>query len=344
MALLITDEDVPQLLSMRNAIDVAESAIREFQDGHAENLPRHHFYAQGQAGTFFMRDFQGALPSLNVAGIRITTDMLGPKQPRSEARPFGAFLLFDLSTASLLAVIHDHELQRLRVGAETGVAARHLARKDAKTVGLLGSGFQAETQLLAVCSEREVERVEVYSPNPGHRSSFAQKMEKKLGISVMAVESAERAVKDKQLILASTNSTEPILNGSWISEGAHITSIVNSDQRFRRRELDDETFARADIVVVGYLEQTQRDHAADIFEAIEAGALDWARVCELGDVISGKRPGRRNSDQITIFKNSGLAVEFVALASEAYQIARSQGRGEEIPSHYFSALRSPRAK
>lgn len=160
----------------------------------------------------------------------------------------------------------------------------------------------------------------------------------------MAVESAERAVKEKQLILASTNSTEPILNGSWISEGAHITSIVNSDQRFRRRELDDETFARADIVVVGYLEQTQRDHAADIFEAIEAGALDWARVCELGDVISGKRPGREKSDQITIFKNNGLAVEFVALASEAYQIARSQGRGEEIPSHYFSALRSPRAK
>src|SRR5205807_8045963 len=91
MALLITDEDVPQLLSMRNAIDVAESAIKEFQDGHAENLPRHHFYAQGQAGTFFMRDFQGALPRLNVAGIRIPTDMLGPKQPRPEARPFGAF-------------------------------------------------------------------------------------------------------------------------------------------------------------------------------------------------------------------------------------------------------------
>ena len=142
MALLITDDDLPQLLSMRNAIDVAESAIREFQDGHAENLPRHHFYAQGQAGTFFMRDFQDALPKLNVAGIRITTDMLGPKQPRSEARPFGAFLLFDLSTASLLAVIHDHELQRLRVGAETGVAARHLARKDAKIVGLLGWDFR----------------------------------------------------------------------------------------------------------------------------------------------------------------------------------------------------------
>src|SRR5438093_13702329 len=101
MALLITDEDVPQLLSMRDAIDVAESAMREFQDGHAENLPRHHFYAQGQAGTFFMRDFQGALPRLNVAGIRITTDMLVPKQPRAEAWHFRAFRRFCLSTATL---------------------------------------------------------------------------------------------------------------------------------------------------------------------------------------------------------------------------------------------------
>src|SRR5207244_11700543 len=105
MALLITDEDVPQLLSMRDAIDVAESAMREFHVGHAENLPRHHFYAQGQAGTFFMRDFQGALPRLNVAGIRISPDMLGPKRPRPEPRPFGAVFFFAFFLTSLLVVI-----------------------------------------------------------------------------------------------------------------------------------------------------------------------------------------------------------------------------------------------
>src|SRR5947208_16361940 len=101
MALLITDDDLPQLLSMRNAIDVAESAIREFQDGHAENLPRHHFYAQGQAGTFFMRDFQGALPKLNMAGILIPTEMLNPIQPPPRPRPFRALILFYFCTASL---------------------------------------------------------------------------------------------------------------------------------------------------------------------------------------------------------------------------------------------------
>src|SRR5207253_10494219 len=127
MALLITDDDLPQLLSMRNAIDVAESAIREFQDGHAENLPRHHFYAQGQAGTFFMRDFQGALPKLNVAGIRITTATLGPQQPRPAAPPFGPFLLFHFSPASFVAVLPHHALQPPRVRAQPGLSPRPLS-------------------------------------------------------------------------------------------------------------------------------------------------------------------------------------------------------------------------
>src|SRR2546426_2775429 len=118
MALLITDEDVPQLLSMRDAIDVAESAMREFHVGHAENLPRHHFYAQGQAGTFFMRDFQGTLPRLNVAGITITTEIVGPQQPPPPAKPFGAFFFFFFFTGSPLALLHKHETNtpRLRAG------------------------------------------------------------------------------------------------------------------------------------------------------------------------------------------------------------------------------------
>jgi ornithine cyclodeaminase/alanine dehydrogenase-like protein (mu-crystallin family) len=142
MALLLTDDDVRRLLSMRDAIEAAELAVRELHQKRADNLPRHHFYSQSEGATFFMRHFQGALPKLGVAGLRVTTDLLGPKVYRPDLRPFGAFLLFDLRTAALLAVVHDHELQRMRVGAETGVAARQLARTNAKRVGLLGSGFQ----------------------------------------------------------------------------------------------------------------------------------------------------------------------------------------------------------
>jgi ornithine cyclodeaminase/alanine dehydrogenase-like protein (mu-crystallin family) len=341
MSILLTDNDVRELLTLGEAIDAAERALTEFQRGKAENLPRHHFYAKSAAGTFFMRNFHGAVPALGVAGLRLTTDMLGAKLHRPDLRPFGAFLLFDINSAALLAVIHDHELQRIRVGAETGVAMRHLARPDAATAGLLGAGFQAENQLAAACAVRAIKSVAVYSPTAERRVQFADRMARRLSIEVTAVGSAREAVADKDIVLAATNASTPVVDGAWLAPGTHITSIVNSDQRFPRRELDNETFARAGLVVIGYVEQTKQDHAADIFEAIQAGVLDWQRICQLGEILTGARAGRTGPYDITIFKNNGLAVEFVSLAAKVYELARGHGRGEEIPQHYFSRLRSP---
>lgn len=339
MALLITDGDVRALLSMPDAIDVADLALRELQQGRATNRPRQQFYADNRDALFMMRNFQGALPKLGVTGLRITTDVIGTSFHKPELRSFGSFMLFDLNTAGLLAIFHDHELQRMRVGAETGVAARYLARRDAKTIGLLGSGYQAETQLAAICAVRSIATVRVYSPTAANRNSFAEAQSEKLGVTITAVGSAQQAVENADLVLASTNASSPVLNGDWLKEGCHVTSIVNSDQRVPRRELDNRTFSRAALVGLGSVEQSKQDQAADIFEAIEAGALTWQRVCEIGDVIVGKRDGRMNDKQITIYKNNGLAIEFVALAAKVYQLAHERGIGEQIPGHYFSGRR-----
>jgi len=339
MALLITDHDVHELLSMVDAIDAAELALRELHQGKATNRPRQQFYADNHAALFMMRQFQGAIPELGVMGLRITTDVIGTTVHKPELRSFGSFMLFDLNTAGLLAIFHDHELQRMRVGAETGVAARYLSRGDGKTVGLLGSGYQAETQLAAVCAVRAIERVRVYSPTEANRNAFASIQSRKLGIIVTAVDSAQQAVDDADLVLASTNASSPVLDGDWLKEGSHVTSIVNSDQRIPRRELDNRTFARAAVVGLGSVEQSKQDQAADIFEAIEAGALSWERVCEIGDVIVGKHRGRMDDKQISVYKNNGLAIEFVALASKVYQLAKDRGLGEKIPAGYFSGRR-----
>jgi alanine dehydrogenase len=341
MPLLLTDENVRELLTMRDAIDCAEIALKEFQLASAVNLPRHHFYADSATGTFFMRNFQGAVPKLKVAGIRLTTDLLGATLHRPDLRPFGVFMLFDITSAALLAVIHDHELQRIRVGAETGLAMAHLALPGAATVGVLGAGFQAETQLAAACALRRIESVDVYSPTEERRTAFADRMGQRFSIPVKPVATAREAVVDKDIVLASTNASSPVLDGAWLKPGTHVTSIVNSDQRFPRRELDNETFARAGLVAIGYLEQTRRDHAADIYEAIESGALNWERVCQLGEILVGARAGRTAPEEITVFKNNGLAVEFVVLAAKVYELARDRGCGEQIPEHYFSGLRSP---
>jgi ornithine cyclodeaminase/alanine dehydrogenase-like protein (mu-crystallin family) len=206
----------------------------------------------------------------------------------------------------------------------------------------LGAGFQAETQLAAACAVRPIQSASVYSPTAERRSAFAARMSERLSIDVTAVGSAQEAVAGKAVVLAATNASSPVLNGSWLSPGAHVTSIVNSDRRFPRRELDDATFARASLVAIGYLEQTERDHAADIFEAIEAGSLDRGRICQLGEILVGSRAGRITPEEITVFKNNGLAVEFVALAAKAYDLARARGRGEEIPERYFSQRRRER--
>jgi ornithine cyclodeaminase/alanine dehydrogenase-like protein (mu-crystallin family) len=339
MPILLTDRDVRELLTIGEAVDVVQNVLTEYQLGKAENLPRHHFYASGETGTFFMRSFQGAVPAIGFAGLRLTTDMLGASLHRPDLRPFGAFLLFDIHSAALLAIIHDHELQRIRVGAETGVAARHLARVDAATVSVLGAGFQAEMQLAGACAVRRIESVEVYSPTVENRTAFAERMAQRLSIPVRPVASARRSVAHKDIVLASTNSSTPVLDGKWLAPGTHVTSIVNSDQRFPRRELDNETLARASLVAIGYLEQTKQDHAADIFGAIEAGVLHWQRICQLGEILIGARAGRIAPGDITVFKNNGLAVEFVALAAKAYERARAQDYGEEIPEHYFPLRR-----
>jgi len=126
-----------------------------------------------------MRHFQGAITGIGVMGLRITTDIIGTSVHKPELRSFGSFMLFDLNTAGLLAIFHDHQLQRMRVGAETGLAARHLSRSDAKTVGLLGSGYQAETQLAAIYSVRAIETVRIYSSTESKRVTFAASQRKK---------------------------------------------------------------------------------------------------------------------------------------------------------------------
>lgn len=340
MARLLTDNDVQQLLTMTDAVAMAELALRELHQGKADNRPRHQFYTEASQSLFMMRDFQGAIPKLGVMGLRVTTDAIGTGVHKPELRSFGGFFLFDLATAGLLAIFHDHELQRMRVGAETGVAARYLARPDAKTVGLLGAGYQAETQLAAVCAVRAIDKVRVYSPTGARRSNFAETMQRKLGVEVEPVGSAKQAIEDADIVLASTNASTPVLDGDWLKHGAHVTSIVNSDRRIPRRELDNRTFARASIVSLGSIEQSKQDHAADIFEAIGAGALSWDRVCEIGEIVVGKNAGRPNNDQITVYKNNALAIEFVALAWKVFTLARERGAGEEIPAHFFSGRRS----
>ena len=246
-------------------------------------------------------------------------------------------MLFKNDTGELLAIIHDSYVQRMRVGAANGLAAKYLARKDANSIGLIGSGWQAGAQLMAMCAVRPIRIVKVYSPNGEHRSLFAQEMTEILGIEVQAVASGAEAVAGMDIVAAATSSMVPVLFGDWLKPGVHVSGI-------KRFEVDDAVFKSSDLTVVHAKEGKGPNYASsnapkDDIPYMKGDPFDiqgMNRMPELAEVISGRHPGREHAEQITFFMNNiGIGIQFAASASVVYQRALECGMGREIPSDIF---------
>jgi ornithine cyclodeaminase/alanine dehydrogenase-like protein (mu-crystallin family) len=187
---------------------------------------------------------------------------------------------------------------------------------------VIGSGFQAETQLEAVATVRVLDRVKVFSRTPGKRAAFAEKMSARLGLPVEAVDSAESAVRGSDILITITNARDPVVRGEWIEPGCHVNAAGSN--HLRRREIDSEAVRRAAIVAADSVEQAKLE-AGDLAGAVEDGALDWERVVEFSAIAAGTAGGRTASDDVTIFESQGLAAEDLAVAIYVYEeLARRQ--------------------
>lgn len=236
-----------------------------------------------------------------------------------------AVLLFDAEQARLLATIKANALGQIRTGAASGVATGYLSRPDATTVGVVGSGFQAETQLEAVAAVRVLDRVKVFSRTPERRAAFAEKMSARLGLPVEAVGSAESAVRGSDILITITNARDPVVRGEWIKPGCHVNAAGSN--HLRRREIDSEVVRRAAIVAADSVEQAKLE-AGDLAGAVEDGALDWERVVEFSAIAAGTAGGRTSPDDVTIFESQGIAAEDLAVALYVYEeLARRQPQG-----------------
>lgn len=337
MAIFLSNEDVQQLLTMRDYIDTVEHAYHELGMGRAWNNPRIHTYGEGQSGaTHFLKVFTGSVPSLGVTILRIDSTMERNEQSHKIGnRSMGWLLLFSVETGELEAIIEDRALQRMRVGAMTGIAARYLARSDSSTIGIFGSGNQAGPQLEALCNVMEIERIKVFSPTAENREKFAARMTQKLGREVIAVKTPREAVAGCDIVVVATNSNEPVFDGAWLEAGTYVSSIVNSDKVLRRRDLDDETFRRAELIVVSTRDQVKSDEPVWLTEGLERGAVSWDRVWEIGELVCGKAPRRTDGRQITILKNNGLSVQFAGVGAAVMKRARERGLGAELPAFMF---------
>jgi ornithine cyclodeaminase/alanine dehydrogenase-like protein (mu-crystallin family) len=238
----------------------------------------------------------------------------------------------------------DHIPSVLRVGATSGVAAKALARADARVMGLLGSGEQARTQVLAACAVRPIKTVKVFSPTRANRERFARELTVKTGVEVTAVDTAEEAVRESDLVTAATNTVDPVIKGGWLAEGCHVNSIVGGDSYLPRKELDDEVIRRAALIVVGYKKQIFLDRQAEFFDRLERGLVRAEDLHELGELLTSQCRGRNDDKEITLFKNNtGMGIQFAATARIIYEKARAQGIGTELPADLFVTERGDRA-
>jgi ornithine cyclodeaminase/alanine dehydrogenase-like protein (mu-crystallin family) len=302
----ITEEQVRQALPMATAIDLVEESFRRLDAGVAVNHPRRRVVLENSAALHYM--------AAGDNGDGILAAKLYVTRPRAGARFLVA--LFDAEKALLLATIDANALGQIRTGAASGVATRHLARAGAATLGLLGSGFQAATQLEAVAAVMPLRSVRVYSRSPQNRTAFAERASRQLNLAVEAVDTPQRAIEESDIVVTITSAREPVLEGAWLPRGCHVNAAGSNHAK--RRELDTAAVERSTLIAVDSLEQAKME-AGDLIVAAGEGCLDWGRVVELSGIVSGRLAGRNAPEDVTLFESQGLAAEDLAVAGYVYR-------------------------
>lgn len=314
-ALYLTEADVLHLADMRTALDAVRGAFEALGNGQAENVPRRRAMAPG----VMLHNMHAAAGYLGVVGAKIYTT--------TKTGFTFHVLLYDATTGQLTAMIEGDHLGRLRTGAASGVATELMARRDASTVGLFGTGRQARTQLEAVAVVRRLSRVDVFSRNADRCETFAEQMSRQLDVEIVPALTPELAAMEKDIIITATASKVPVFEGRMISDGTHL-NVIGSNF-LQKAEIDVETVREADIIVCDSIEACKLE-AGDFAEALKAGAACYENMHELSDVVTGKATGRAKSEDVTIFKSVGLAIEDVALGYEIVRRAREVGMGREL--------------
>ena len=347
--LLISDEEVRQVLTLRDCIEALERAFAEEARGIAVNRPRTRYKVPPDLDKpgYMANIIAGAVPSSGMAALRYDSSIVqervvaGIKRmdfPSPMKRSWGFVLLFSLQTGQPLALIHDFSLSSIRVGATTGVAHRALAKEDAGVIGLFGSGNQARTNLAAICSVRPAEKVKVYSSTKEHRDRFAEEMTECLKVDVRAVNTPAAVVEGSDIVMCATNSSQPVFDGTWLEPGQLVTTIVNTDGVHRRTEADAVTMIRSDFIVLNNIETAITNQQRELLDLIDEEKIRWDRVCELGQVLIGRHPGRTSNRQIIYYKsNTGVGIQFAAAGALIYEACRKKGLGRELPSEWFGA-------
>ncbi len=309
MPLYLTETEVGELLAPTDALDAVEACFHRLAAGEIDNVPRQRTrFEDGSLAVMWAVDRELGLAGLKsyAAGHESTSFVV---------------VLFETETTSLAAVIEADKLGQLRTGAASGVAAKHLARDDAASLGIIGCGWQARTQVACIREAvPSIERVVAFCRSADRLDEFCAEVGAEAGES-------HRDPAEQDVVVTVTTSRDPVLRGEWLRPGALVCAVGANDPR--RRELDNAVLERAAFVCCDSLEQAKRE-SGDLIEPVEAGVLDWLEVQELQEVVAGELPGRQQPDDIVVFKSNGLAAWDVAAGSLVLERARERGIGTTV--------------
>jgi ornithine cyclodeaminase/alanine dehydrogenase-like protein (mu-crystallin family) len=307
--LYLTESEVAALLDAAGAVEAVEGSFRRMAAGEVEIAPRRRLPLPEGA----LADMAAVDRGLGLAG--------GKLYAATPTAVTFVVCVFDVETSELVGVLEADELGRLRTGAASAVAARHLARRNARTLGVIGCGHQAETQVSCIrAALPALERVVAYCRTPERLEAFCER------VGADAAES-HREAGAQDVVVTITSSRDPVLRGEWLPAGALV--VAAGANVSSRRELDNAVLERARFVCCDWLEQA-RIESGDLIEPVQAGVLDWLEVHELHEVVSGQVVGRQSDEDVVVFKSNGLAAWDVALAAEAIRRARAVDVGRSL--------------
>lgn len=317
MTLHISEAEVRSLLTMPTAIEAVEEVSRKQASGEVVVHPRRRFELPG--GGFFHY----------MAAADFSTGYVAMKQ-YTYVKGKLRFLvpLYEMSTGDLIALIEADYMGQLRTGAASGVATRHLARKNSCVAAILGTGGQARTQLEAVALVRKLDSARVYGRDAARREKFAQEMTQRLGFPVRSASSSSEAVQGADIVCTATTAANPVVCGADLATGVHMNAIGANHSH--KRELDDDAVNSADVIVVDSIEQS-RQEAGDLIIAFGGDEICWTGVKKLSDIVAGKASGRTSDSEVTLFKSNGIASWDLAAAVKVFNLAKQGKVGRDLP-------------
>jgi alanine dehydrogenase len=309
LTLYLSEDDVQELLAPDDAVEAVEASFARMAAGAVELAPRRRLeLAEGRLADMAASDLE-----LGYAGVKSYAGF-------AEGAAF-VVALFAVDRPELVALIEADHLGRLRTGAASAVAAKHLAREGATSLGVIGCGTQAETQVKCIrAAVPSIERVVAYCRTERNLRAFCERV---------GAEPAEsnRDAAEQDVVVTITTSRDPVLRGEWLRPGAVVCAA--GANRPTARELDNVVLERASFVCCDWKEQA-RIESADLIEPIQQGVLDWLEVHELHEVVAGELPGRQSQEDIVVFKSNGIAAWDVAIAATAVERARERKLGTDL--------------